>query len=317
MNHELSQDGACSEELADKAHQIWSEAAAAGGTKIEGIDPGASFDKRCAWALKMGYVIGTCYCRFSTKMQQSTEDQMRECLVWAARNGIYVPPELISIDEGVKGRRQRRVGLQRTREILVSRAATVLLVYKVSRLFRQAGKGFDFVNTEVVEEGLRAVSVSQGIDTDDKKSWKLQMQIHSLLDDILLDAIADHVRSGQVGLFLNGWTTGALGVGFRPREIPGAPPTNRGLPRTMPEVDPDAAELIRHHARLHLEGMSLKEGLRRWNAADGPCDPRATTGKMTYPAYRRLWSNPRLTGRWQVWSQAQSVLVKTRLGQTD
>jgi len=33
--------------------------------------------------------------------------------------------------------------------------------------------------------------------------------------------------------------------------------------------------------------------------AGGPCDPRSTTGQMSAAAYRRLWSNVRLTGRWE------------------
>ena len=199
----------------------------------------------------------------------------------------------------MKGKRLRRAGLNRTKRILGDRSASVLLVFKASRLFRQAGKGYQFINEEVVEEGLRAVSVSQGIDTNDKKTWKLQLQIHGLLDDLLLDAIADHVRSGLKGLHLNNWTTGAIGVGYRRREIATAPATNRGLPRTMPEVDPVAADLIRKHALLLIDGMPIREGVRRWNAADGPCDPRSTTGKMTYSAYRRLFSNQRLIGVWE------------------
>ena len=59
-----------------------------------------------------------------------------------------------------------RAGLDRTKSILNQQLAKVLLVYKASRLFRQAGKGYQFINEEVVEEGLRAVSVSQGIDTE-------------------------------------------------------------------------------------------------------------------------------------------------------
>lgn len=84
---------------------------------------------------------------------------------------------------------------------------------------------------------------------------------------MLLDAIADHVRAGLTGLHLSGYTTGAIGVGYRRRELPNGPVTNRGFPRTVPEVDPEVAALIRKHARLHLDGMSLKEGWRRWLAA--------------------------------------------------
>ena len=291
--------GAVDEALTRKAHQWWQEAAAICRPDLSGFDHAAEFDNRIAWAAESDLEIGTVYSRFSTKLQHSTDDQVRECVQWAARNGIYVPPELISVDEGVKGKRLRRAGLERTKRILAERMAEVLLVFKASRLFRQAGKGYQFINEEVVEEGLRAVSVSQGIDTNDRKTWKLQLQIHGLLDDLLLDAIADHVRSGLTGLFLNNWVTGAIGVGYRRKELPGAPQTNRGRPRTMPEVDPEAALLIREHARLLLDGMSMKEGVRRWNLVDGPCDPRSTTGKMTYAAYRRLFANKRLVGKWE------------------
>ncbi len=299
MNKKFSEEGSASEELGRKALGQWALEAAIVGIDLEGFDPEASHDDLMSWALSKGFDIACVYARFSTQMQQSTSDQIRECVIWAARNNSFVPPYFISIDEGEKGRKARRPGLSRTRQILKSHLALIFLVYKVSRLFRSAGKGFAFVQEEVVEEGMRAVSVSQDIDTADKSGWKLQLQIHGIMDDLLLDAIADHVRSGQIGHFLQGHTTGALGVGYRPKEVPGGRPTNRGLPRTEPEVDPVAAELIRKHAALHLEGMSIREGVRRWNATGGPCDPRSTTGKMTAPAYRRLFANERLTGRWE------------------
>lgn len=296
--HSITNLGIANEQLRNKADDWWHASAALDST-LRSRNLNGNLESRIESARHRGWQVGTVYSRFSTKLQHSTDDQVRECVQWAGRNGIYVPPELISVDEGVKGKRLRRAGLNRTKAILDQRLADVLLVFKASRLFRQAGKGYQFINEEVVEEGLRAVSVSQGIDTNDRKTWKLQLQIHGLLDDLLLDAIADHVRSGLTGLFLNKWTTGAIGVGYRRKEIPGAPPTNRGRPRTMPEVDPEAAELIREHARLLIDGMPIREGVRRWNQNQGPCDPRSSVGKMTYPAYRRLFSNPRLIGKWE------------------
>ena len=291
--------GAVNPELAQTITKWWQDAARECGINLEGFDPNASLSDRIAWALRAGLVIATIYLRHSTKLQHSTEDQARENVVWGARNGMYVPPEFVSTDEAVTGKSLRRDGLERMKAILSTRHATVLLVYKVSRLFRQAFKGFQLIQEEVVEAGLRAVSVSQDIDTDDKKGWKLKINVHGLLDDMLIDAIADHVRIGQVGLFQNGYTTGAIGVGYRRKEIPNAPLTNRGLRRTAPEVDPEVAKLIQKHACLLLDGMSLKDGLRRWIAEGGPCDPRSPSRHMTYSSYRRLWSNIRLTGRWE------------------
>ncbi|MHC2071079.1 recombinase family protein [Bremerella sp. T1] len=299
MNQDLPSMGAANEKLTSEVVKWWTEMSAVCDFVLTGFDPEASLEKRVEWAIACGLEIGTIYSRFSTKLQHSTDDQVRECIQWAAKNRIYVPPEYISVDEGVKGKQTQRAGLDRTKRILRKRHAKVLLVYKASRLFRQAGKGYQFINEEVVEEGLRAVSVSQGIDTNDRKTWKLQLQIHGLLDDMLLDAIADHVRSGLTGLFLNGYTTGALGIGYRRKVIPGAPLTNRGLPRTMPEVDPEAAKLIQEHAQLLLNGMAVREGVRRWNAVGGPVDPRSSSGKMSYQSYRRLFTNIRLVGRWE------------------
>jgi DNA invertase Pin-like site-specific DNA recombinase len=291
--------GSAGDDLSRQAHQWWLEAAAKSGIELTGFDPDAPLAQRVAWALQAGLLIAAVYCRYSSKNQHSTHDQVRANVTYAGQHGMYVPPEFLCVDEAVKGRRVRRDGLDRLKAILRSRQATVLLVFKVSRLFRQAYLGYQLVQQEIVEEGLRAISTSQGIDTEDKKVWKAQLQLHGLLDDLLLDAIADHAREGLIGLFKQGFVTGALTVGFCAVEVPGAPKTNRGRTRTVPAVDPAAAELIRRHVAWHLEGMPLREGLRRWRAAGGPVDPRSTTGQMTYPAYRRLLSNPRLTGRWE------------------
>jgi DNA invertase Pin-like site-specific DNA recombinase len=315
---ELSLNGAADAEVRELAHREWLEAARRGGLELAKFDPDAKLEERIAWALGAGLVVAVLYARFSTKHQNSTADQVRACVVYAASHGMYVPPELICADEGVKGRKIRRDGLDRLKAILKSRQATVLLVYKVSRLFRQANMGFQLVQQEVVEEGLRAVSVSQGIDTADEKSWKAQLQLHGLLDDLLLDAIADHVREGLVGHFKKGWTTGALPVGYRPVEVPGAPPTKRGRPRTMPEVHPEVAALTRQHYEWVRDGMTLADGLRRWWAAGGPCAPQATTGRMTAHAYRRMLSNVRYTGRWEFgrkrsrWSTKKDYTVQKR-----
>ncbi|MHC4407060.1 MAG: hypothetical protein ACYTG0_46195, partial [Planctomycetota bacterium] len=58
-------------------------------------------------------------------------------------------------------------------------------------------------------------------------------------------------------------------------KVPG-PPTKRGRPRTAPEVDPEVAARIRQHFQWIRDGMSIREGWRRWLAAGGPCDPRST-----------------------------------------
>jgi hypothetical protein len=304
----LSTAGAATDALARQAHQRWMEAATRAGLDLSGFDPDAPLADRIAWAQARGLGIAAVLSRYSSKMQHSTASQVEECVSFAAWHQIYAPPEYFCIDEAVSGRKARREGLDRVKQLLKERRAQILLVYKVSRLFRVAYKGYAFFQEELVEEGLRGISVSQGIDTRDEKTWKGLTCLHGLMDEMLLETIADHARSGLKSLFLLGYVTGALPVGYRPVEVPGAQRTNQGRPRRMQQVIPEVADRIRQHYEWIRDGMALREGWRRWVAAGGPCDPRSTLGYMNYPAYRRMLGNPRYTGLWafgrkkNVWS---------------
>lgn len=298
MDIPLPSAGAANAEVALQAHQSWYEAASHVGVDVSGLAFESSLESRLAWALSIGLTIGCILSRFSSKLQHSTSAQVVECVRYAAAHGIYVPPEYVSVDEGVSGRKQRRDGLNRAKAILQAKRAQVLLVFKVSRLFRVAYKGFAFFQEEVVEEGLRAISISQAIDTADDRSWKQLAYLHGIMDEMLLTTIADHVRSGLSGLFQQGYVTGPLTVGYKPVEVTGAAPTNRGLPRTVPAIDQTTAPLIVQHFEWIRDGMPISEGHRRWKQAGGPYDARSSLGHMSYNAYRRMLSNVRYTGLW-------------------
>lgn len=298
MSFTLPEKGAASQELCQRAHEFWAEAAGRAGISLADFDPASPLDDRLAWAARHGLTVGGILSRFSSKLQHSTEAQVTECLLRAAVLRIYVPPEYICVDEGVSGRKSQRDGLDRMKIILKERLARVLLVFKVSRLFRAVLRGFQFLNEEVVEKGLRAVSVSQGIDTDNKNSWKQLCYFHGMMDEMLLTTIADHVRSGIANLFRGGYIVGGLTVGYRPEAVPGGRPTNRGRPRTRPVVDPAVARMIVQHFEWVRDGVPLRECWRRWVESSGACDPRSKTRRMTYAAYRRMLSNRRYTGVW-------------------
>lgn len=299
MSLPLSEDGAASMELAADVSKWWEDAAERARIDLTNFNPQAQLEQRIAWAQAQRLLIGTAYSRFSSKRQHSTSDQIRTCVQHATSVDIYCPPEFVCVDEGQRGYRARREGLCRMLEILRHRYATVLLVFKASRLYRQAFKGYQLIQQEVVEEGLRAISVTQGIDTIDSKAWKMLMQLHGMMDDMFVEATADHVRASLYGLFAHGYTVGAIPVGYRPKELPQAMPTNRGLPRTMPEVDPEVAKMIEEHFRLIRDGLPIKQGWLRWVTDGGPVDPRSTTGRMSYQAYHRMLSRMAYTGRWE------------------
>ena len=70
---------------------------------VEGL--GTSVD---AW--KSSPVQGGIYARYSTRHQASVEDQIRDCLECAAREGILVPLENIFVDRAQSGQLRRRPG---------------------------------------------------------------------------------------------------------------------------------------------------------------------------------------------------------------
>ena len=257
MNFLVTDVGGPGEELAGKAIEYFRDAALREGIDLTGFDVDAPLHQQIAWAEAQGLDIGCTYLRYSSKIQHSAEDQLRENIFAAVRLKIFIPPQLICLDEAKQGRSTRRAGLSRLQEILDCGRALVLILFKLSRLFRSSYKGHEFIAERVVEQGHRVIVFHDGIDSADVKAWKAQVQLRGILDDMYLDTMVDHVKAGLVGIFERGWTVGPLGVGYRRKTLPDAPLTNLGKPRTMPEVDPEAAKLIRQHFEWIRDGMSL------------------------------------------------------------
>ncbi len=138
MSFQLPDEGAASAELARQTHAWWLAAAEKAEIDVAGFDPDAPLNERIAWALGQGLEIGAVYSRFSSKRQHGNGDQVRTCVEHAASKGIYCPPEFVSMDEAQRGYRTRRDGLNRMLLILKHGLAKVLLVFKASRLYRQA-----------------------------------------------------------------------------------------------------------------------------------------------------------------------------------
>src|SRR5262245_47617143 len=107
--HDLPMEGGVDADRSARIHLCWLDAATRAGINLSGFDSTATFASRREWALKQGLLIGGVLSRFSKKMQHSTEAQVRECVVWAAQNKMYTPPELVCCDEAVTGKKTERV----------------------------------------------------------------------------------------------------------------------------------------------------------------------------------------------------------------
>ena len=177
--------------------------------------------------------------RFSSKLQHSTHAQVQHTVEYAARHKMYVPPEYICVDEAEKGRRVRRDGLERAKVDLGKPSGPDPSWSLRSRVCCGRGTKASSSSTrrwsrKVCEPSARARESTPAM----KKPGRHSCILHGMMDEMLLDTIADHCRAGLKTLFQQGFTTGAIPVGYRRAEVPDAPRTNRGLPRTMPQVDP-------------------------------------------------------------------------------
>jgi|GEM_PF-1029947 len=298
MSAPIPEEGAASPAVMKMAAEIWAEFAKQAGIDLSKFHPLAPLADRLAWALSLGLTIGCILSRYSSKMQQSTASQVSETVTYAARNGIYVPPEYICVDEAQSGRKEHRNGFNRMLALLELRNVNVLLVLKLSRIFRKAYRSAKFLEEEVVGLGKRAIAIADGIDTNIKKSWKALSSMQGLCDEFLLEAIADHVRSGLRFKFMSKLTVGALTLGYEAVPVEGTAPDAEGKVPKRPQIHEPTAAMIRQHFLWISQGMSLSEGFRRWVRDGGGYDPRSTLKRLSPSAYRRMLSNPRYMGLW-------------------
>lgn len=282
----LPAEGSLEPELQRLVHAAWAEEAPRCGVDLAGFDPDATPEACLEWARRRKLDVAFAYVRYSTDKQDSFADQLRPIAQHAARSRMYLSPHLSCGDRAIKGAKEERPGLDRAKLVLASGLVAVLLVFKLSRLYRLAFRSMAFLRQNVVERGLRAVAVSQGIDTA-SKAWRIQSAMYATMDEELATAIGDHVREGLTGLHLRGWVTGAVPVGYRAEEVPGERPTRRNLPRRRLAIDPEAAPHVRRAFDRVAAGMPLAKALREYLAEGGAADPRGG-GRMTPQAFRRL-----------------------------
>lgn len=186
---------------------------------------------------------GAMLVRYSTKMQQSDEDQVRVCQEWADRNNVYVAPELLFSDRGVSGRKNRRAGLDGLRNAIREKRVDVVIAVSPSRLFRKSYKALQFIEEEIIDHRLRAVFPGLGIDTANPL-WRQQLPFQSLMDENLIQMIAHSVHAAHERMFDEGYVHGTVTYGYTGVEVEGRA-TKRGRKRSKLTIDEEAAKWVR------------------------------------------------------------------------
>ena len=243
--------------------------------------------------------VACVYARFSTRFQDSIDDQVRECREWAECHGYSVPDEYVFIDRAKRGGSSRRVGLKAMQAKIKAKKVHAVVIFATSRLFRKTYRALHFVHEEVVEQGIRCVFVNSRIDTANKDDWETRLHVQSMVDEFQAKSTKAHIRAAHVGLFLKGRVFGTLSFGYKGEEIPGQT-TKSGIPARRIVPDPETVPwVVKVFTWFVSERLSAAAIVRRLNEHGAPLSPRCGTGRWTYLAVKTMLTNTRYMGRWQ------------------
>jgi site-specific DNA recombinase len=243
--------------------------------------------------------IGAIYVRFSTWMQDSAEDQVRNILEFAIRDGIFVPREFVYFDLAVRGYKNSREGLDQLRTVLRSKKAKAVLFFATNRLFRKVYRTLEFVDEVVREHDVRAVFVKSGVDSAHKDRWELALHVRAMMDEFQVKTGADHVRAALEGMFLEGLVRGTLHLGYTGEPIPGKL-TKRGRPRQRIVINCDEAAIVLQIFEWYVQSPrhSLIEIARKLNAMPHVPKPR-NSNRWTRNTVRALLMRTTYRGLWR------------------
>jgi site-specific DNA recombinase len=251
--------------------------------------------------------VGAVYARYSTKRQDSVEDQVRECVAANLAKGILV--RYVFADRGVSGRKSRRPGLRALIEAVETGKVQVVSVFMLSRLYRKTYRSAQFIQEEVTDRGYRFISVWQGIDTATTPQPSMLINSIGMADEHQVEGMSQHVRSAQLGYFLRKLPTGQLTFGYRTEPVPGWT-TKLGRPLGPITIDDGQAETVRQVFTWFVrDGWTISGIAKHLNETDVPA-PTSPRGRWSHQMVRTMLGNERYRGDWSFGKKKSVYLSK-------
>ncbi len=229
-----------------------------------------------------GLTLGACYVRYSDENSnvRSLDQQLRNILLFAAGQTVFIPWQQVFCDAAISGRTQDRPGFQLLGAAVEyeERRFTTVYVDDLSRLSRDQvdsmafGKNAKFHNRTLI-------GVSDGFNADDMMS-DLTHTIHSMRHKMFSADLSAKVIRGERDKFLQGGNPGAVPTGYKPvprLDADGAVVVVRNKVKTDVVIDEPAAAVVREifkrfaidHQSPHRIAKHLNDCLaldrNRWN----------------------------------------------------
>lgn len=241
-----------------------------------------------------------CYARYSSDNQDSStiQQQIGKSREQSAKDGLPLPDELIFLDEAVSGQDPNRAGLLAMLAAAREGRFRTLYVWSVSRIGRDVAIAIPIFNELVDFYGIRVVSVSQGIDSN-QPGWRMAMQLHAIMDEEYIRALSANVRSGQEYTLMSGYSCGDLCYGYRSEPIPGTERKGNAKPRKRILIDDvERLVVIQIFYWFVVEKRDIAWIVRELNLRGFSRDTRSKVSYWYHDIVHSILRNSKYTGRW-------------------
>jgi len=247
------------------------------------------------------------YARYSSENQrpESIEDQVAACRRLAGQHGFSVLEDHIYADQAQSGARRDRQGLSALVAAAQSGQFDVVIVDDLSRLARDNYLMLSVI-TELHFEGIRVVSVADGLDSEDEEAT-LGIQIRGIFNELQLRDLKKKTLRGQMGQKERGFSVGERTFGYKSVPVGTIRMDKKGRPRPegyRMEIEPREAAIVLRIFKAYADGLSLTRIVRMLNEEEVRARMRSAKG-WSPATVSRLLDNEKYVGRW-VWNKTES-----------
>jgi len=247
------------------------------------------------------------YARYSSENQrkESVDDQVAACRRLAKERGITIVDDHLYADQAQSGARKDRPALAALLAAAPSGEFEAVLVDDLSRLARDNYLMLS-VMAELNFEGVRVVSVADGLDSDDDEAT-LGIQIRGIFNELQLRDLKKKTLRGQLGQKERGFFVGERTFGYRSIPVGEMRMDKKGRPRPdgyRMEIESREAAVVLRIFTAYADGQPLTKIVRSLNE-EGVLG-RFKTAKGWSPAtISRILDSEKYVGRW-IWNRTET-----------
>lgn len=226
--------------------------------------------------------LAAIYLRYSddNSNPRSLAQQLRNCLIAAARENVYVPWELVFADAAVTGTIAARRGYEQFKAVIFDRTLGVEVgfVDDLSRLARDSAETMLF-RRQLKSTCKRIISVGDNIDSSDRSAG-IVMGVKGFLQEEFIEDLRYKVDRGMLDAFYQGRNIRSVCIGYKlvpTTENGDLVISAKGKVLRHKVIDDDQAAIVREAFELYAAGTSTTQIARLFN-------DRKAAGKSTWCA---------------------------------